>query len=321
MIYGAGGYTGRFIARHAYKRGHHPLLAGRTKSALTMVAEQLDAPLRTVSLDDRAELRAALVGVDVVLNMAGPFLRTASPLAEACIDAGTHYLDISNELQVFCALYDLSERARNSGVALVPGVGFGVVATNCLARYVSDAVGGAEQLEVASYAATVQGGPGVAATIDANLPYGGWIRRGGQLRPEPFGTGVTTLTLPFGTVQGMPIPTGDLEAAFRATGAPNVTAYAVEPDPAGGTDGPSTYTSHGWARATSANGASAEAWLRTGESYAFTAEAAVRAVEETLVHVPTGALSPAEAFGVDFVLTLPDTVRMDTIARQPRSDW
>ena len=97
-----------------------------------------------MALDDPAALDAALAGVDLVLNAAGPFLHTAAPLAEACLAAGVHYLDIGNELQVFRTLYDLDQRAQRAGVAIIPGAGFGVVATNCLARYVSDAVGGAE---------------------------------------------------------------------------------------------------------------------------------------------------------------------------------
>lgn len=30
IIYGANGYTGELIAREAVKRGHHPILAGRS---------------------------------------------------------------------------------------------------------------------------------------------------------------------------------------------------------------------------------------------------------------------------------------------------
>jgi len=39
-----------------------------------------------------------------------------------------------------------------------------------------------------------------------------------------------------------------------------------------------------------------------GEGYAFTAAAAVRAVEAVLERRPTGALTPAQAFGADFAL-------------------
>jgi short subunit dehydrogenase-like uncharacterized protein len=320
MLYGAAGYTGALITQHAYERGHRPLLAGRNTPAITALAEQLDLPYRTLHLDDPAALTAALAEVDLVLNAAGPFLHTAAPLAEACLKAGVHYLDIGNELQVFRALYDLHEQAERAEVAIIPGVGFGVVATNCLARYVSDAVGGAEHLDVAARAATAQQGPGVAATRRESLPYGGWIRREGQLHPQQLGAGITTITLPDGPCQVMPLPTGDLEAAFHATGAPNVTAYAAVPGPAAD-DFPAAdpeamstpnYRSFGWARATGLDGSTAESWLETGESYAFTAAASVRAVEETLKRYLHGAFSPATAFGTDFALTIHNTTQIQS---------
>jgi short subunit dehydrogenase-like uncharacterized protein len=323
MLYGASGHTGALIAQHAHETGHRPLLAGRSAPAIAALAEKLDLPHRTLSLDDPAAMSGALAGVDLVLNAAGPFLHSAVPLAEACLNAGVHYLDIGNELQVFRALYDLHHRAQHAGIAIIPGVGFGVVATNCLARYVSNAVGGAQDLEVAAQTATAEPGPGVAASIQANLPYGGWTRQAGQLHPVPLGSGITTITLPDGSCQVMPFPTGDLEAAFQATGAQNIVAYSAMPDPdapashasdgGSGGPGPETYRSFGWARGIGPDGATAQAWLKTGDSYAFTAAASVRAVEETLNRPLSGAFSPAAAFGADFTLTIQNTARIDTI--------
>ena len=315
MLYGAAGYTGALIAQHARKRGHQPMLAGRNAAAVAALAERLDLPHRAVTLDDPAALSAALDGVELVLNAAGPFVRTAAPLAEACLAAGAHYIDIGNELQVFRTLYDLDQRAQRAGVTIMPGVGFGVVATNCLARYVSDAVGGAQHLEVAARAAAARQGPGIAASVRENLPYGGWTRQAGRLHPCPLGSGITAIPLPDGPCRVMPFPTGDLEAAFQATGAPDVTAYSPVPaDPAAldpqapdpEAAGPPIYRSFGWARATGPDG-DAQAWLQTGESYAFTAAASIRAVEETLTRSLRGAFSPAAAFGADFALTIPDT--------------
>jgi short subunit dehydrogenase-like uncharacterized protein len=74
--------------------------------------------------------------------------------------------------------------------------------------------------------------------------------------------------------------------------------------------------SFGWARATGADGAVTEAWLMTGDSYAFTAAASIRAVEETLSRSPRGAFSPAAAFGAGFSLTIPDTTRLDALPAQ-----
>jgi short subunit dehydrogenase-like uncharacterized protein len=322
MLYGAAGHTGALIAQHGRQCGHQPLLAGRSAPAVAALARRLDLPYRELALDDPAALSAALVDVDLVLNAAGPFLHTATPLAEACLGAGVHYLDIGNELQVFRTLYDLHQRAQAAGVAIIPGTGFGVVATNCLARYVSDAAD-AQHLEVATRAATAQPGPGGAASMRENLPYGGWIRQAGHQRPHPLGSGATTITFPDGPCRIRPVPTGDLEAAFQATGAADIIAYSAELDPAAnprvsdtGAAGPQTYRSFGWARATGPDGATTQAWLQTGEAYAFTAAASIRAVEETLTRSLRGAFSPAAAFGADFALTIPDTTRTDTITAE-----
>jgi len=319
MLYGAAGFTGSSIASHAYDCGHRPLLAARNAPAVTALAEQLEMPHRALTLDDPASLRAAVADVDLVLNAAGPFLHTASPLAEACVDAGVHYLDISNELVVFRDLYDLDRRAQEAGVLIMPGVGFGVVATNCLARYVSDIVGGADQLEVAALVASAQRGPGVAATREQNVPFGGWVRREGQLQPFELGSGITTINLPDGPCPAMPVPTGDLEAAFHATGAPDVVAYTclrdpTADDPPAAVDGSQRYRSFGWARAVGPEAAAAEAWLQTGDSYAFTVAASIRAVEEAFASSRRGACSPASAFGADFAFGIQGTTRIDAVA-------
>ena len=133
MLYGAAGHSGSLIAQHACEAGHRPLLAGRSELTLKALARRLDLPYREVGLDDPIVLRECLSDVDLVLNAAGPFLHTAAVLAEACLSSGSHYLDISNELQVFRTHYDLNHRAEQAAITLMPGVGFGVVATNCLA--------------------------------------------------------------------------------------------------------------------------------------------------------------------------------------------
>ena len=134
MLYGAPGYTGGLItARVQSNVVTAPSSPVGARSAVTALADRLDLPHRVLDLDDPVALQAALGDVDLVLNAASPFLHTAAPLAEACLNAGVHYLDISNELRVFRALYDLDEKAKQVGVSIIPGVGFGVVATNCLA--------------------------------------------------------------------------------------------------------------------------------------------------------------------------------------------
>ena len=319
MLYGAAGYTGSLIAQHACEVGHRPLLAGRSEPALKTLAQRLGLAYRILALDDPVALTEGLSDVGLVLNAAGPFLYTAAPLAESCLNSGTHYLDISNELQVFRTLYDLNRRAEQAAITVMPGVGFGVVATNCLARTVSDAVGGAETLEVVARVASAEPGPGVAATRAENIPFGGWIRQGGQLQTQELGLGISTLSFPDGDFPIMPVPTGDLEAAFQSTGAANIVAYTAlvdRPDVAGAS-GSQTCRSFGWARAVGGDGTSSEAWLETGESYRFTARASVRAVEETLDRTLGGAFSPAAAFGSEFAFSVGGTSKATASAPQP----
>jgi short subunit dehydrogenase-like uncharacterized protein len=307
MLYGATGYTGRLIAQHALARGHRPVLAGRNGSEVAALAKQLGLAHRVFPVDEPVALMSELKGMDLVLNAGGPFLHTATPLAEACIAAGANYLDISNELRVFTALFDMDERAKEAGVSVAPGAGFGVVATNFIAARVSELVGGAQHLEVASRVFSAQPGPGAGATMQANLPFGGWIRRDGSLVAQELFTGIVTLDFPDGPCEAMPVPTGDLEASYRVTGAPCVVAYAVSPPSADKLLGSALSRSFGWARATGANGSTATALFETGDSYNFTPASSIRAVEETLASSRTGALAPADAFGANFVTSIDDT--------------
>ena len=318
MLYGATGYTGVLIAQRGLECGHRPVLAGRSAPAVSALGERLGLPHRVLSLDDPAALEGALADVDLVLNAAGPFLHTAAPLAQACLDAGVHYLDMSNELQVFLALYDLDEKAKQAGVSVIPGVGFGVVATNCLARYVSEAVGGAEHLEVASRVASAQPGPGAAATMQENLPYGGWIRQGGELTPRnlhrshdhrlPRRTMRSDARSDRRSRSSLPRHRGSQRRCVRRQ--PSSPRCRSSPN---GDSVPSASRSFGWARATGHDRSMAEAWLETGDSYAFTPAASIRAVEETLKGIAPGALSPAAAFGADFAFTIQDTTRIDAL--------
>jgi short subunit dehydrogenase-like uncharacterized protein len=74
-----------------------------------------------------------------------------------------------------------------------------------------------------------------------------------------------------------------------------------------------TARSHLWARAMNEKGDEAQAWLETLEGYCFTAVAGVRCVERIFQGRPQGTLTPALAFGADFVLEIPGTQRYDRL--------
>lgn len=344
MIYGANGFTGRLIAEEALRRGHRPTLAGRSRDRVEPIARDLGLPFQIASLQDPAALREALAGQELVIHAAGPFIHTGEPMMRACLDAGASYVDITGEIPVFQSLFAHDEEAVARGVALIGGAGFDVVPSDCLARHVADRLPGARRLEIA-IAGSMEASHGTTLSAIEMIPRGGLVRRGERLEALPFGTGSKRVRFSDRERLVTPIPWGDLETAWHSTRIPEITTYMALPGgadrllrvagpllqrvlardsirtvvgriAAGAAHGPDaelrrTGRSHFWARASDDAGREAEAWLDTAESYELTALATVRIAERVIAEKPRGALSPAMAFGADFVLEIPGTVRTE----------
>lgn len=344
MIYGATGFTGKLVAAEAVKRGHRPLLAGRNPEKLARLAADLDLDYVDFTLDDVNVVAEHIADMDIVYHAAGPFIYTAEPMIKACLATKTHYLDITGEIHMLERTFSYDETARKIGIALISGAGFDVVPTNCLAKYVADQVPGAHKLEIVIAAIShISAGTAKSGIEMAHMP--GKIRRDGILVDYPIGVGGRKMKMPLGDIFVLPIPWGDLDTAYRATGIPNITTYFQMPEAMislarmgapimqwifqsgimrkGASAlmnvlayGPSdqlreTGRSFIWARAEDEEGQVAEAWIETLEAYQFTAETAVLAVESIAENQPVGALPPALAFGTDFVLEVNDTQRHD----------
>src|SRR3954467_15798150 len=149
MIYGANGYTGELVAREAVRKGLSPILAGRNAEAVGRLARELGLQSRAFSLDDPQGTAAELQGVEAVLHCAGPFVHTSAPMVDACLATGAHYLDITGEIAVFESILARGEEARKATVALLPGVGFDVVPSDCLAARLAAALPDATDLVLA----------------------------------------------------------------------------------------------------------------------------------------------------------------------------
>src|ERR1051325_10619659 len=135
LIYGANGYTGELITRFAAERGLNPILAGRRADKIAEIASRHGFEYRVFSLDETAKLDAALAEVEMVLHCAGPFSLTSQPMVEACIRNQKHYTDITGEISVFETCAASGKRAEEAGIMLMPGVGFDVVPSDCLAKH------------------------------------------------------------------------------------------------------------------------------------------------------------------------------------------
>lgn len=347
MIYGANGYTGQLVAAEAVKHGHTPILAGRNREALAPIAKRLGLKYMVFDLSDVKTVASAIGDLDVVYHAAGPFVKTSEVMVKACLATGTHYLDITGEYPVMEAVYSLHETALANKIALIPGIGFDIVPSDCLAAYVAQKISAPHTIEVAVHALT-NISLGTFKSLLELAPDGGRVRRNGELVSLPIGAGGRRVRFPYGEAYALPIPLADISAAYRSTRAPNITAYMRVPPglgtalriaspltqaalrsssmknatsgfleryfPGPTTEERSTMRSFLWARAINREGtAAAEAWLDTIEAYQYTAEIGVRAVEKVVEWHPVGALTPAQAFGPDFALEVEGTTRLDRL--------
>ena len=345
VIYGSTGYTGRLIVEEAVRRGLRPVLAGRNADALRAQAQPLGLEWRPARIDDPAALDAALAGASVVLHCAGPFSHTWRAMSDACLRARAHYLDITGEIAVFEALAARDAEARSAGIMLLPGAGFDVVPSDCLAAHLARRLPGAVSLSLA-FRAIGGASRGTLATMVEGLGGPGAVRRNGKI--VPVRQAWRTRQIDFG--DGKPrdattIPWGDVSTAYHSTGIPNVEVY-VSMRPAlrramiaaralgpllrsgvvkrfllsrvrSGPAGPSEQArakaaSLLWGEAVAADGRRVESRLRGASGYTLTAQTAVHLAAKALGGAaPVGFQTPSRAYGADVILEIPGVTRTD----------
>ena len=338
LIYGAYGYTGQLVVEEALTQGLKPRLAGRDRRKLEELAQRPGLETHAFDLSEEAALERALQDQRVVLHCAGPFIRTWRPMAEACLKLGVHYLDITGEIEVFEALAARDAEARTAGVMLLPGVGFDVVPTDCLAAHLKARLPGATRLKLA-----FMGGGGFSRgtrrTMLEGLGLGGLVRRAGRIESVPPAWKTRQVDFGAGGIRtAATIPWGDVATAFYSTGIPDIETYAALPRAqirflrlsrylgwllqsrpvqaqlrrrmdAGGV-GPDAATrghtaSYIWGEVRDAEGRHCGSRMTCTNGYAFTARSAVAAARRALAgEVQPGFRTPSLAFGAGFAASL-----------------
>lgn len=229
LIYGAYGYTGELIAELCAAEGVTPILAGRDADRVAGLAERHGFPHRVFGLDDPAQLDAGLQDVKVVAHCAGPFHRTAKPMIDACLRTGTHYLDITGEISVFEDTFARDGEAKTAGVMLMPGTGFDVVPSDCLANHLKGLLPDATDLTLAFSQIGGKLSHGTALTTVESMPNGGFVRRDGEMVAVSIGSVTKKIDYGRGPQASMAIPWGDVSSAYRSTGIPNIAVFTPAP--------------------------------------------------------------------------------------------
>lgn len=355
MIYGANGLTGGLIAREAHRRGYKPILAGRSAAPIERLGKAYGMPVRVFPVDSAARIAHELHGVAAVLHCAGPFSATHAPMFEACLETRTHYLDITGEIAVFETVHANTARAKAAGISAIPGVGFDVVGSDCLAALLKRELPDAIRLKMGMQWVGGRMSKGTIKSMVEGVAKGGCIRRDGKL--TTVSSVYNTERIPFQNDRerflSICIPWGDVSTAYYSTGIQNIEFYFAKSLPEiaamhavermrgviarpavqalikslverlhrGPTDAiRAAAESYVWGEVENAAGQKAAKRMRMPEGYTFTYLAALASMERVLAGgIPTGALTPSMAFGADFAGTLQGVSVEPAAALRPSS--
>lgn len=345
LIYGVTGYAGQLIVKAAHELGFAPVLAGRDGAGVLKVAAELGFDARSLRLDNIDLLTDALSDIDVVLLTAGPFGETSAPMVEACLRSGTHYLDISGEIGIFEACAEKDERARKAGVMLLPGCGFDVVPSDCLAAHVAERLANPSKLTIG-----IRGfgrlSRGMRKAMVTTMGDGTSVRRDGRIVTLGHSNS-TKLDFGSGPESAVGLGWADVSAAFHSTGIPNIDVYFSSSKPlekmasrhrrmgwlyktefmqrrlmrraARGSAGPSKRQRQKervtiWAKAESNQGRTAAAILETPDAYSVTVETSLEIARRVLNgDFKPGFQTPAKLYGADFVMGFQGVSRKDLV--------
>ena len=334
LIYGAYGYTGELITREAHEQGLDVAVGGRNGTKTRGIGLELGVESRVFAPDEAGE---KLDGIDVVLNCAGPFVETYEPFVDACLATNTAYLDITGELSVFEAIAERDREAEKAGVLLLPGLGFEVVPTDCLACHLHDRLPGATHLRLGVDPEITPSG-GTLASLVEHADSDGLVRRDGVIEPTPVGEHSRQIGFGSGPQHAITAPLGDVSTAYYTTGIENIDTYVAVPERAARllnlarplsialglspvkrglkrlgravASGPSEQERERdrafiWGEVTDGE-TTLVSRLETPEPYSLTVDATTSALHrlEAMESLPTGFETPAVAFDADFVLSL-----------------
>ena len=225
-IYGAYGYTGRLIVDECLEYGIKPVIAGRNLEKTQSYAESKGLDFSAFEISEREKVHSWLSEADVLIHCGGPFVHTAREMVEACLETNTHYLDITGEYQVFDLVKEYDAEAKEKKLMLMPGAGFDVVPSDCLAMYLKNQLPKATDLQLAFVSKGGRLSRGTTKTMIENLGEPQAVRKNGVYEFQPMGA--STKTIGFGSFDQltMGISWGDISTAYTSTGIPNIEVFS-----------------------------------------------------------------------------------------------
>lgn len=203
IIFGASGFTGKFTVYEGVKLLANMSwgIAGRNKSKLEAVLVEMGRksgtdlshiPIVLADVDDQQSLVRMAQQCKIVVNCCGPYRLFGEQVIKACLEAGTHHVDVSGEQQFLEGMQlKYHEAAKEKGVYMISACGFDSIPADMGTLFLEQQFDGGVVNSVESYVlAKMKGKPELGA-----IHYGTWasavhvianMKEIGKIRRELF---------------------------------------------------------------------------------------------------------------------------------------
>ena len=142
LVLGGTGGMGQGVARDLIKQEQiTKVTLGDINTDPNRVQEKLRASekvsLIRIDVNDHKGMVSAIKNVDVVINCAGPFYKTAVAVAKAAVEAKVNYIDICDDYEAAEILFasDIDKAAKEAGITVLTGMGSDPGTNNVLVKW------------------------------------------------------------------------------------------------------------------------------------------------------------------------------------------
>ncbi len=145
LVLGGAGGMGQGVARDLIKQAQiTKVTLGDINTDPDRLAEKLRASekisLIKIDVNDHGGMVSAIKEVDVIINCAGPFYKTAVAVARAAVEAKVNYIDICDDYEATEILFssEIDQAAKEAGITVLTGMGSDPGTNNVLVKWYAD---------------------------------------------------------------------------------------------------------------------------------------------------------------------------------------
>jgi lysine 6-dehydrogenase len=156
LVIGGTGGMGQGVARDLIKQEQITAVTlGDINIDPARVQEKLrvsnKVALKKIDVNDHAGMVAAIKEVDVVVNTAGPFYKTAVAVARAAVEARVNYIDICDDYEAVPILFSeaaIDQAAKAAGITVLTGMGSDPGTNNVLVKWYANKLDRVEEIHL-----------------------------------------------------------------------------------------------------------------------------------------------------------------------------